>query len=242
MIEGLIPKSIFDEDFGKGHIGFCTEKTYNRLYDLKEGTVYVPNSGNLKYIPIVRRTRLELLGVDNPRKAFADVLRDFKPELKTFKAPSAKVGKNTVIHKGTIIEHDVVIGDNCTIGGTGFGYEDGELIPHKGNVVIKAGAHIGNNVCIDRAVIGSTLIGENVRIDNLVHIAHGVQVGEGSMIIALAMIAGSVRIGKNVWIAPSASIIQKIKIGDNAVIGLGSVVLKDVKEGQTVYGNPAKPK
>ncbi len=157
------------------------------------------------------------------------------------------IGSNTVICEGTIIKRGVRIGCNCTIGGVGFGYEKDEegyyqLIPHIGNVVIHEFAHIGNNTCIDRAVLGSTVIGKNVKIDNLVHVAHNVQVEENSMLIANCMIGGSVIIGKDVWVAPSASIINNIEIQEKALIGLGAVVVKNVAKDTIVIGNPARPK
>jgi len=155
------------------------------------------------------------------------------------------IGHNSVILENTIIGNDVKIGSNNTIGGVGFGYEkdiDGNysLIPHIGNVVLEDKVEIGNNTCIDRAVMGSTLLKEGAKIDNLVHIAHGVIIGRNSLIIANAMIAGSTVIGNNVWFAPSASVLNKKVIGDNALIGLGAVVLKDVKEGQKIIGNPGR--
>ncbi|AEA44177.1 UDP-3-O-(3-hydroxymyristoyl)glucosamine N-acyltransferase [Fluviicola taffensis] len=156
------------------------------------------------------------------------------------------IGANTVIKSRTIIGDNCSIGSNNTIGGVGFGYElndenEYELMPHIGNVVLKNGVEIGNNVCIDRAVMGSTLLEENVKVDNLVHIAHGVKIGKNSLIIANAMIAGSVEIGKNVWVSPSASVRQKLIIEDNSLIGLGSVVVKNVSANSVVAGNPAKP-
>jgi len=155
------------------------------------------------------------------------------------------IDHNTVIKAGTVIGDNAKIGANCTIGGVEFGYEanesgEYEIIPHIGNVVIKSFVEIGNNVCIDRAVLGSTLLHEHVKVDNLVHIAHGVEIGTNSLIIANAMVAGSVKIGENCWIAPSSSIKQKVVIGDNATVGLGSVVLKDVEAYSTVIGIPAK--
>lgn len=155
------------------------------------------------------------------------------------------IGANSVILKDTKIGKRVKIGCNNTIGGVGFGYEKNakneyELIPHIGNVVIEDDVEIGNNTTIDRAVIGSTYLRKNAKVDNLVHIAHGVEIGENSLIIANAMVAGSVKIGKNVWVAPSASILNKKTIKDNAVIGMGAVVLKDVGESEVVVGNPGK--
>jgi UDP-3-O-[3-hydroxymyristoyl] glucosamine N-acyltransferase len=155
------------------------------------------------------------------------------------------IGHNTVIRSRTYIGNSVNIGSNNVIGGVGFSYEKEEhgdyiLIPHIGNVVIENNVDIGNCTCIDRGVLGSTLLKENCKIDNLVHIAHGALIGRNALIIAHALIAGSVQIGDNAWIAPSASIIQSIKIGKNATIGLGAVVLKDVPEDEIWVGNPAK--
>ncbi|HEY4799752.1 MAG TPA: UDP-3-O-(3-hydroxymyristoyl)glucosamine N-acyltransferase [Bacteroidia bacterium] len=152
---------------------------------------------------------------------------------------------NTVILKNTHIGNGVKIGCNCTIGNYGFGYEKDEdgsylLITHIGNVVIEDHVEIGNNTAIDRAVMGSTFIRKNAKIDNLVHIAHGVEIGENSLIIANAMIGGSVRIGKNVWVAPSTSILNQKKVDDNALVGMGAVVLKDVPASDVVVGNPAR--
>ncbi|MBI2722889.1 MAG: UDP-3-O-(3-hydroxymyristoyl)glucosamine N-acyltransferase [Bacteroidetes bacterium] len=153
---------------------------------------------------------------------------------------------NNTILSNTIIKENVQIGSNNTIGGIGFGYEKDEdgtykMIPHIGNVIIEENCEIGNNTCIDRAVLGSTILKKNCKVDNLVHIAHGVVIGENSLIIAHAMIGGSTVIGKNVWVAPNSSIINAIHISDNATIGLGAVVVKNVNENEIVVGNPAKP-
>lgn len=155
------------------------------------------------------------------------------------------IDHNTVIKQSTIIGENVVIGSNNTIGGAGYGYEKNEagqfeFIPHLGNVVIKNNVEIGNNTCVDRAVLGSTVLEDNVKIDNLVHIAHGAHIGKDSMVIANSMIAGSVKIGTNAWIAPSASVLNQKTIGNNALVGMGAVVLKDVPEDKVFIGNPAR--
>jgi UDP-3-O-[3-hydroxymyristoyl] glucosamine N-acyltransferase len=155
------------------------------------------------------------------------------------------IDHNTVIKRGTIIGDNVKIGANNVIGGIGFGYEKDEIgqyktIPHIGNVVIENNVEIGNNSTIDRAVLGSTILKENVKIDNLVHVSHGVIIGENTLIIANSMIAGSVVIGKNTWVSPSSSVLNKITIGDNATIGMGAVVIKTVKEGEVIVGNPGR--
>ncbi len=155
------------------------------------------------------------------------------------------IGHNTVIHSGTIVNDHVKIGCNNTIGSIGFGYEkneddEWEVIPHIGNVIIHDYVEIGNNNCIDRAVLGSTVIGHNVKIDNLVHIAHGVKIGKNSLIIANAMIGGSAMIGENVWVGPSAAIINKGSVKDDGFIGMSAVVVKPVEENSVVAGNPAR--
>jgi UDP-3-O-[3-hydroxymyristoyl] glucosamine N-acyltransferase len=156
------------------------------------------------------------------------------------------IDHNTVLKANTVLHDFVKIGSNCTLGGIGFGYEkdaDGnyQVIPHIGNVVLKNNVEIGNNTCIDRAVLGSTILEENVKVDNQVHIAHGVTIGKNSLIIANTMIGGSTHIGENVWVAPSTSILNKKNVHSNSVIGMGAVVVKDVEEGQTIVGNPGKP-
>ena len=66
MLNDLVPLSIFSEDFGAGNVGYCLNKDIERLYELNKGVIFVPNNGNLKYIPLIRRTRLDLIPVDNP--------------------------------------------------------------------------------------------------------------------------------------------------------------------------------
>lgn len=155
------------------------------------------------------------------------------------------INHNTVVKKGTLIGDNVIIGSNSVIGGVGFGYEKDEsgeyvFIPHIGNVIIHDNVEIGNNTCVDRAVMGSTILNKNVKVDNLVHIAHGVNIGENSLIIANAMIAGSVTIGKNCWIAPSSSIINQKTIGNNVTVGISSLVTKNIEDNKTVLGVPAE--
>lgn len=155
------------------------------------------------------------------------------------------IGPNTVLDNCIISDH-VVIGANCSIGMAGFGYEKDSKgkywrFPHLGRVLVGEGVEIGSNTCIDRGALGDTRIGPGVKIDNLVHIAHNVDIGENSLIIANAMVAGSCKIGSNSWIAPSTSLKNQIEIGSGAIVGLGAVVLKSVEPGATVVGNPAKP-
>lgn len=162
-----------------------------------------------------------------------------------------KIGAGTRIQPGSIIEWaeigpDCRIGSNTTIGGSGFGYEDdpisGQVIgfPHIGRVRIGARVEIGASTCVDRASIGETVIEDDSKIDNLVHVAHNVHIGKRSKIVAMTIIGGSVRIGDDCWIAPGASIRDWRDIGSRALVGLGAVVTKDVASGDTVIGNPAR--
>lgn len=165
--------------------------------------------------------------------------------------PDTKIGKGTVIGPGCHIEHtdigeDCVIGSNVTIGGVGFGYEDvdetGEILnfPHIGRVVIGDRVDIGSSTCIDRGALGNTVIGDDCKLDNLIHCGHGMVLGKRCKVIALSIIAGSCKIGDDVWIAPAAAIRDWRTVGNGSVVGLGAVVTKDVPPGVTVVGNPAK--
>lgn len=157
------------------------------------------------------------------------------------------IGHHTVLHAKTVIGNGVRIGTHNTIGGAGFGYTKDPTgtysqFTHLGNVELEDNVTIHNNTCIDKAVIGSTRVGEGAKIDNLVHIAHGVTIGKNTLVIANSMIAGSTKIGDNCWVAPSASVLNKLNIGDGSTVGMGAVVLKDVPSHSVVFGNPAKKK
>lgn len=154
------------------------------------------------------------------------------------------VGAQTVIKRGTRIGNRVQIGSCTVIGGSGFGFvknESGqyENFPHFGAVILEDDVSVGSNTCIDRGSFSDTVIKRGVKIDNLVHIAHNVEIGEDSLVIACSMIAGSVQIGKNAWIAPSASVRNALTLGDDVTVGLGSVVVKNIESGSTVSGVPA---
>lgn len=164
--------------------------------------------------------------------------------------PKVKVGDNTTILPNCSIYGKVTIGCDCyikpgvVIGGPGFGFENDENgvpvhFPHTGEVIIGNHVYIGANTTIDRATIDVTIIEDNVKIDNLVHIAHNCKIHTNSMIIAGAVLCGGDEIGEGSWIAPNSSIHQQVKIGNKCTVGIGSVVLKNVKEGRTVFGNPA---
>lgn len=161
------------------------------------------------------------------------------------------IGKNVVIEPNVVVHKGTVIGDNtrirscASIGSDGFGFErlnDDEILrfPHLGRVVVGKNVEVGSCTAIARGTLSDTVIHDNVKIDNLVHIAHNVTIHKGAFVIAGAEVSGSVEIGKNAWIAPNACINQKLKIGEASLVGLGAVVTKNVEARTVVAGNPAK--
>jgi UDP-3-O-[3-hydroxymyristoyl] glucosamine N-acyltransferase len=133
-------------------------------------------------------------------------------------------------------------GINCAIGWDGFGWygTPPQRFPHIGNVRFGERVELGSNVTIDRGSIEDTIIGNDVKIDNGVHIGHNAIIGDESILTAHCVIGGSALLGKRVWVGLGAQIKNQIQIGDDAVIGMGAIVVKDVPPGVTVVGNPAK--
>ena len=131
------------------------------------------------------------------------------------------------------------------IGSDGFGYVtlDGahHKIPQIGTVEIEDDVEIGSNVTIDRATMGKTKIGQGSKIDNLVQIAHNVQIGQGCIIVAQAGIAGSSKLGKFVTLAGQVGVGDHVNIGDGAIVAAQSGIPNDVPNGSIVFGTPARP-
>lgn len=146
---------------------------------------------------------------------------------------------NTIISRNTIIGNYVTIGCNCTIGNISFGYEQNERgvykpLSHIGKVIICDHTIIHNNAYIDQAVTGSTIIGEEVKIDNLVRI------GYNGLVIVNSSINGSTEVGENCWISPSVSINNALKIANDNMIGTGFIVVKDTLPFSCVAAAPAR--
>ncbi|MBQ0080919.1 MAG: UDP-3-O-(3-hydroxymyristoyl)glucosamine N-acyltransferase [Alistipes sp.] len=162
------------------------------------------------------------------------------------------VGENTILYSGVKIYEGCHIGSRCiihsgaVIGADGFGFmprEDGtfEKIPQIGNVIIEDDVEIGANTCVDRAKTDSTIIRKGVKLDNLVQIAHNVQIGENTVSSAQTGIAGTTKIGRNCILAGQVGIADHVNIGDFVKVGSKTGIDKDVKPGEVRFGYPALP-
>ncbi len=164
----------------------------------------------------------------------------------TYIANDVTIGKNCIIHpnvtiyNGVQIGNNVIIKANTIIGGDAFYYANFKKWHSCGRVIIKNDVNIGSGCTIDKGVSGDTIIGESTKIDNMVHIAHGVVVGKKCLLTAQVGIAGKSTIGDNVTILGDVGVVKDIRIGDGATILSSSLVTKDVPKGKTYFGNPAR--
>ena len=179
----------------------------------------------------------------------------------------AKVGRRTVIGPGVYIGQNVEIGEDCEIhanvvieygtqignrvivhagsvlGSDGYGFvttKDGHFkVPQLGNVVIEDDVEIGANVTIDRGAIGPTRVGRGTKIDNLVHLAHNVELGEECLVVAQSGVAGSTRMGRRVTMAGQTGVFGHVRIGDNVTLAARGVITNNVENGEFLSGFPA---
>ncbi|BAV94947.1 UDP-3-O-(3-hydroxymyristoyl)glucosamine N-acyltransferase [Ichthyobacterium seriolicida] len=160
-----------------------------------------------------------------------------------------RIGDNTVLYPGVRVYNNCVIGDNCVlhsnvvIGSDGFGFAQAtthyERVPQIGNVIIGNNVSIGSGSTVDRATIGSTVISDGVKLDNLIQIAHNVEIGSNTVIAAQSGISGSTKIGANCMIGGQVGISGHINIEDNVKIAAKSGIQNNIKKGRTVMGNPS---
>ena len=147
--------------------------------------------------------------------------------------PHTEIGRRVRIHAGTVVGSD------------GFGYvQDAGVhlkVPQIGNVIIGDDVEIGANVTIDRGALGSTVIGKGTKIDNLVQIAHNVEIGEHCIVIAQVGISGSTKLGKYVILAGQVGLAGHLKIGNQVTIAAQSGVMNDIPDGEKWFGYPAQP-
>jgi UDP-3-O-[3-hydroxymyristoyl] glucosamine N-acyltransferase len=164
----------------------------------------------------------------------------------------ARVGEDSVLHPGVVLYARVVLGRRClihagtVIGSDGFGFEPSaagwDKIPQVGTVVVGDEVEMGANCAIDRGRFEATRIGNAVKLDNLVHVAHNVVVEDGALLIAQAAVAGSARIGARAIVAGQAGIAGHLTVGAGARIAAQSGVARDVPAGEDQFGTPAREK
>lgn len=175
---------------------------------------------------------------------------DVKVHSQVYLGNDVKIGKGSVLHAGVKIYQGCQIGENVTIhagtviGSDGFGFApqtDGtyKKVPQIGNVIVEDHVEIGSNCSIDRATIGSTIIHSGAKLDNLIQIAHNVEIGSYTVIAAQSGVSGSTKIGKNVMIGGQVGIVGHITIADGSRINAQSGVTKSINAPMAVTGSPA---
>jgi UDP-3-O-[3-hydroxymyristoyl] glucosamine N-acyltransferase len=160
------------------------------------------------------------------------------------------IGNNVIIEQGATIHH-AVIGDACiiqagvAIGSEGFAYErsvDGQLerFPHLAGVRVGNNVEICANSSIARGALEDTVIGNNTKLDALVHVAHNVSIGENCQLAAGTIIGGSTKVGNSCWTGLNSTLKHHITIGNNVLVAAGACVIRDVADCDVVAGVPAK--
>ncbi len=162
-----------------------------------------------------------------------------------------KIGTDCIIYPSVTIREDCVLGNRVilqagsVIGGDGFGYvtQNGKhsKVLQTGNVVLQDDVEIGNNTCIDRATVDSTIVGKGTKIDNLVHLGHNDILGENCLVVAHVGISGSVTVGNNVTFAGQVGTVGHITIGDNCVFGGKTGITNNIPANSFMAGFPAMP-
>lgn len=166
----------------------------------------------------------------------------------TYIGDNVTIGDDSILYAGVKIYADCTIGERCiihagaVIGSDGFGFaqEEGNFkkIAQLGNVILEDDVEIGANTTIDRAVMDSTIIRRGAKLDNLIQIAHNVEIGENTGIAAQVGISGSTKVGKNCIIAGQVGLGGHIKIGDNVSLGAQSGVISNIESGKSLIGSP----
>ena len=168
----------------------------------------------------------------------------------TYIGDNVKIGDNTILYSGVKVYYNCVIGKDCilhagvVIGSDGFGFEPdakgvNQKLPQIGNVIIEDDVEIGANTTVDRAMMGSTIIRRNAKLDNLVQVAHNVEIGESTFMCAQVGVAGSTKVGGHCILAGQVGVAGHINIADNCIFGAQSGVANNVKKSGMYQGSPA---
>ncbi len=163
--------------------------------------------------------------------------------------PRAVLGKDCILYPNAVVYDDCVLGDRVTlhagavIGQDGFGYSTHKgvhyKIPTVGNVILEDDVEIGANVAIQRATMGSTVIGKGTKMSDLISIGHGAKIGPAGLLVSLVGIAGSTKIGHHVTIGGQAGVVGHLNIGDSVIIAAQAGVMEDVPDQALMMGSPA---
>ena len=167
-----------------------------------------------------------------------------------FIGDNVTIGDNTIIHTGTKIMSDCQIGKHCVfqpsviVGGDGFGFAPNSennynKVPQIGNVIVEDHVEVGAHTTIDRATLGSTIIRKGVKLDNLIQVAHNVDIGENTVMAAQTGIAGSTKVGKNCMVGGQVGIVGHLNIGQEVKIAAQSGVGQNVEDKKIIQGSPA---
>ena len=164
--------------------------------------------------------------------------------------PDVQIGDETEVRVGAVISGVVKIGRRClikdraTIGSEGYGFVEDEQgrpvpVPQCGRILIGDDAWIGSNSTIERAAFADTVIGDSVKIDDLVHVGNGTRIGKRSMVTAGVVLSQSVTVGEDCWLMPNVTVRGEVKIADGVTVGVGSTVIEDLCESGVYVGSPA---
>ena len=257
-----------EEYTGKKVLTFLNdEKYYKEIENNKSVTCIITTKEVLEKI---KGNKYGIILSENPRKDFFELHNKLVKENFYFSKNENKISEKAIIsEKATIgeyniiIEEDVIIESNVTIyenvtikkgsiirsgtriGGNGFEFsrfgEEVLSIEFAGDVFIDENVEIQNNTCIDRGVFDRTYLGKNVKVDNLVHIAHDVKIGANTLVVACTLIGGRTKIGNNSYLGPNCTVKNGLILGENSRVSMGAVVTKDVKDNEVVTGNFAIP-
>lgn len=168
----------------------------------------------------------------------------------TYIGDNVKIGDNTILYSGVKVYYNCVIGKDCilhagvVIGSDGFGFEPdakgvNQKLPQIGNVIIEDDVEIGANTTVDCAMMGSTIIRRNAKLDNLVQVAHNVEIGESTFMCAQVGVAGSTKVGGHCILAGQVGVAGHINIADNCIFGAQSGIANNVKKSGMYQGSPA---
>ncbi|MBM7095679.1 hypothetical protein JSY36_07925 [Bacillus sp. H-16] len=233
----LIVCNDFNEKVYYKNLSFiCCENPKEAFYTILK--YFFPKKENVNFISPKATVESESLG------------KDIYIGHNTYVGEEVEIGNHVIIKNNVSLEGRIKIGDysiinsGVVIGSDGFGYYQNsegiqQKVPHYGGVNIGKHVEIGANTCIDRGTLDNTDISDYVKINNLCHIAHNVQIKKHVFITSGTIIAGSTTIGESSYIAPGTVIRNQLKIGQKSFIGMGSVVVKDVNENEKVLGVPA---